>query len=223
MSAMSQLAPAAPRPGLPAIAPYPLPTPSDLPKARAPWVAERQRAALLVHDMQRYFLRPYAAGASPLAPVVANIARLVAHCRSLGIPIFYTAQDVKQDRRDRGLQAHLWGPGMTDSLEHRPIVPELAPNDADIVLVKHRYSAFQRSNLEPLMRARGRDQLVICGVYAHIGCLLTAADAFMRDIEPFFIADAVADFSREKHDSAIAYVADVCGVPLLAHQIMDAL
>ena len=37
------------------------------------------------------------------------------------------------------------------------------------------------------------------------------------------IADAVADFSREKHDSAIAYVADVCGVPLLAHQIMDVL
>lgn len=225
MSAMSKLAPAAvgPRPGLPAIAPYALPTQSDLPKARAPWVGERQRAALLVHDMQRYFLRPYAAGASPLAPVIANIAGLVAHCRAVGIPIFYTAQEVKQDRRDRGLQAHLWGPGMTDCAEHRPIVPELAPNDADIVLVKHRYSAFQRSNLEPLMRARGRDQLIICGVYAHIGCLLTAADAFMRDIEPFFIADAVADFSREKHDAAIAYVADVCGVPLLARQMMDAL
>ncbi|UJX47942.1 isochorismatase family protein [Xanthobacter sp. YC-JY1] len=212
-----------PRPGLPAIAPYALPTQSDLPKARAPWVAERQRAALLVHDMQRYFLRPYAAEESPLAPVVANIARLVAHCRGAGIPIFYTAQEVKQDRRDRGLQADLWGAGMTDPTEHRPIVPELAPNDTDIVLVKHRYSGFQRSNLEALMRARGRDQLVICGVYAHIGCLLTAADAFMRDIEPFFIADAVADFSREKHDSAIAYVADVCGVPLVAQQAMDVL
>lgn len=222
-TAPTPAAPAATRPGLPVIPPYALPAACDLPKARAPWVAERQRCALLVHDMQRYFLRPYAAGTSPLAPAIANIARLVARCREIGIPVFYTAQEVGQDRRDRGLQAHLWGPGMSDPLEHRPIIAELAPADTDFMLVKHRYSAFQRSNLEPLMRARGRDQLIICGVYAHIGCLLTAADAFMRDIEPFLVADAVADFSREKHDAAMAYVADVCGVPLLARQIMDAL
>ncbi|QRG05734.1 isochorismatase family protein [Xanthobacter dioxanivorans] len=223
MNAPSAIAAQPPAPGLPRIAPYALPQAADLPQARAGWRLERDRAALLVHDMQLYFARPYAPDASPLAPMVANIARLVAHCRAAGIPVFYTAQEVRQDRRDRGLQADLWGPGMSDPLEHQPLLRQLTPQAGDFVLVKHRYSAFQRSNLEALIRARGRDQLVVCGVYAHIGCLLTAAEAFMRDIQPFLAADALADFSREKHDMALAYVADVCGVPLVTDQIVAAL
>lgn len=210
-------------PPLPRIAPYPLPEAAELPPARAGWQFAPRRAVLLVHDMQRYFLRPFPTDVTPLAPLVANIARLIAAARAASMPIFYTAQEVHQDRRDRGLQADLWGPGMSDPAEHRPILDALAPVGSDIVLVKHRYSAFQRSNLETLMRARGRDQLIIAGVYAHIGCTLTAADAFMRDIEPFMVADALADFSRAKHDLALSYVADVCGVPLTTAQILEVL
>ncbi|RDE07843.1 isochorismatase family protein [Pelagibacterium lacus] len=209
--------------GLPQIAPYPLPSETELPKARGPWIVARDRAALLIHDMQNYFLRVYAPDASPIAPVIANIASLAAACRLAGIPVFYTAQNGDQDRRDRGLQADIWGPGMTSAPEHQAIVAALAPQPEDFVLVKHRYSAFQRSNLETLMRARGRDQIVICGVYGHIGCMLTAAEAFQRDIETFFIADAIADFSRERHDMAVDYVAERCGVPMSTRQLIATL
>ncbi|MBJ3778757.1 isochorismatase family protein [Acuticoccus sp. 2012] len=208
---------------MPQIAAYALPTLHDLPAPRAAFAFAPDRAALLIHDMQRYFVRPFAPQAAPIAPVIANIARLGAACRAAGMPVFYTAQTVDQDRRDRGLQAELWGPGMTDPEAHAPILPELAPEASDFVLVKHRYSAFQRSNLEPLLHARGRDQLVVCGVYAHIGCLLTVADAFMRDIEPFLVADAVADFSRIRHDMALSYVAAVCGTPVTTDMLMAAL
>jgi len=208
---------------LPQIASYALPLDHELPKARGPWQIERNRAALLIHDMQNYFLRAFTPDSAPLTPATANIARLAAHCRSVGIPVFYTAQNGDQDRRDRGLQADIWGPGMTSALEHQAITPELTPEAGDIVLVKHRYSAFQRSNLETLMRVRGRDQLIVCGVYAHIGCMLTAAEAFQRDIEAFFAADALADFSREKHDLAVNYVAERCGVPMNTSQLIAAL
>ncbi|MDJ0389494.1 isochorismatase family protein [Roseomonas sp. E05] len=209
--------------GLPTIPSYPLPRAEDLPAPRAPWRPERRRVALLVHDMQHYFVRPFVRDAAPLAPVVANIARLIAHARAHEIPVFYTAQKGNQDRRDRGLQADLWGPGMSDAPEHQPILPELQPAAGDFVLTKHRYSAFQRSNLETLMRVRGRDQLVVSGIYAHIGCTLTAAEAFMRDIEPFFVADATADFSEEKHRMAIGYVAGTCAVPMTTDQLLAAL
>jgi bifunctional isochorismate lyase/aryl carrier protein len=209
--------------GLPTIAPYALPGADELPSPRAPWTVQRDRAALLVHDMQQYFVRPYQRDASPMLEVVENIARLIAQARAAAMPVFYTAQHGNQDRRDRGLQADLWGPGMSDAPEHQPILPELTPAPGDFVLVKHRYSAFQRSNLETLMRARGRDQLVVCGIYAHIGCTLTAAEAFQRDIEPFFAADAVADFSREKHMMALHYVAGTCAVPMTTEQLLAAL
>lgn len=209
--------------GLPTVPAYALPIEAEIPASRAQWTLERDRAALLVHDMQGYFLRPYASDAEPLPGLISHIARLIAAARAAGAPVFYTAQHGDQDRRDRGLQADLWGTGMSRAPEHEDILSELAPAPGDFPLVKHRYSAFQRSNLESLMRARGRDQLIVCGVYAHIGCQLTAAEAFQRDIEPFFVADAVGDFSREKHMEAVAWAAAVCAVATSTGRILDRL
>ena len=209
--------------GLPKIAPYPLPVAEEIPRARGNWQPGVSRIALLVHDMQRYFLAAYAQDDAPLAPAVANLARLLAHCRARDIPVFYTAQRGHQQRCDRGLQADLWGPGMQAIAEHETIIDALAPADGDHVLVKHRYSAFQRSNLDTLMRARGRDQLLITGVYAHIGVLSTATEAFQRDIETFVAADAVADFSRADHDLALHWIARTCGVPMTTDRLLELL
>lgn len=208
---------------LPTIQPYPLPTRAELPTPRGAWQPQSERLALLVHDMQRYFLAAFAPDAAPLAPAVANIARLLAHCRARGIPVFYTAQRGHQDRRDRGLQADLWGPGMSATDAHEAIIEAVAPLPGDHVLVKHRYSAFQRSNLEAMMRARGRDQLLVTGVYAHIGCTATVAEGFQRDIESFIAADAVADFSRADHDLALHWIARTCGVPMTTDHLLETL
>ncbi|WP_346352069.1 isochorismatase family protein [Oceanimonas sp. AH20CE76] len=209
--------------GLPVISDYAQPTAQELPDARARWQPEAGRLALLVHDMQHYFLRPFNTAGAPLAPAIANIAALIAHCRARQIPVFYTAQRGNQQRCDRGLQADLWGPGMSRAPEHEAIIEALAPQPDDHVLVKHRYSAFQRSNLETLMRVRGRDQLLVTGVYAHIGCTATIAEAFQLDIEPFIAADAVADFSREDQMSALHWIARTCGVPMTTEQLLKAL
>ena len=208
---------------LPTVAAYAPPSEGDVPASRASWALEKGRAALLVHDMQRYFLRPYDLTAEPATSLLANTALLVQAARAAGMPVFYTAQVGDQARCDRGLQADLWGPGMNRTSEHQDIMPGVAPAGEDLVLVKHRYSAFQRSNLQTLMRARGRDQLVICGVYAHIGCQLTAAEAFQRDIQPFMAADALADFSREKHMAALAWAAQVCAVVMSTRRILERL
>lgn len=205
--------------GLPRIAAYPLPQAEEVPAPRGPWQPEPARMALLVHDMQNYFIGAFPAGQSPISPVIANIARLAAAARARGIPVFYTAQEGNQDRRDRGLQADLWGPGMRRDPDQQGIHPDLTPEPGDFVLVKHRYSAFQRSNLEQLLRVRGRDQLIVTGIYAHIGCLMSASEAFQRDIVPFFVADAVADYSREEHDMALRWVAGRCGVPMLTEPL----
>lgn len=209
--------------GLPKIPTYDLPTAADLPAPRGPWHLQAGRSALLIHDMQNYFTRAFVADAAPLAPAIANIAALADACRHADIPVFYTAQNGDQDRRDRGLQADLWGPGMRHIPEDQHIIPQLAPQPGDHVLVKHRYSAFQLSNLDHLLRVRGRDQLMITGIYAHIGCLMTAAEAFQRDIETFAIADAQADFTRAEHDMAMHWVAGRCGVAMTTQTAVNIL
>lgn len=213
----------APARRLPSIPAYALPREDELPPSRPDWPLAPDRAALLVHDMQHYFVDAFTPDVAPISDVIANIAALIEAARKRSVPVFYTAQNGDQDRRDRGLQADLWGPGMRHIAEHQLIIPTLVPEKGDIVLEKHRYSAFQRSNLESLMRVRGRDQLIICGIYAHIGCLFTAGEAFQRDIHPFFVADALGDFSRQWHDAALLHVADCCGIVRSTRQMIEAL
>lgn len=209
--------------GLPKIAEYRLPTEDELPVSTAPWKPSRDRVALLIHDMQGYFVRAFPAGVSPIEPVLANIDALRRHCDRLGVPVFYTAQPGQQDPKERGLQTAFWGPGMGSSPDDRDIVERIAPLPGHEVVTKWRYSAFQKSDFEAQLRARGRDQLIVTGVFAHIGCLLTAAEAFMRDIEPFFVADAVADFSRARHDQAVEYAAGRCAVPVTTARLLKEL
>ena len=193
---------------IPRIQTYPMPT--QLPAGKVGWAVAPARAALLVHDMQQYFVDFYDPRQPPVPELVANIGRLLGACRKAGIPIVYTAQPGDQDPRDRALLTDFWGPGLGAKVELTRILPQLAPQAGDTVMSKWRYSAFKRSELESWLKAQGRDQLLICGVYAHIGCLMTAAEAFMLDIQAFMIGDALADFSQEEHEQALAYAAARC-------------
>ncbi|MFO5713139.1 isochorismatase family protein, partial [Klebsiella pneumoniae] len=53
------------------------------------------------------------------------------------------------------------------------------------------------------MRSAGRDQLVLCGVYAHVGVLISTVDAYSNDIQPFLVADAIAAFSEAHQRTAL--------------------
>ncbi|RFS84204.1 isochorismatase family protein [Actinomadura spongiicola] len=205
------------------IAPYRMPGEDDLPPAAVPWRPRPDRAVVLVHDMQRYFLRPFPAGRSPLTGLLANTAKLLATARAAGVPVMYTAQPGGMTREERGLLHDFWGPGMGKEEAERAIADDVAPEQGETVLTKWRYSAFFRSDLEERMRRSGRDQLVVCGVYAHMGCLLTACDAYNRDIQPFLVADALADLTLDDHLMALRYAADRCAVPLSTADALAAL
>ncbi|OAN28199.1 isochorismatase family protein [Pseudomonas oryzihabitans] len=208
---------------IPRLASYPLPQPDGFPAIKVDWTPAADRAVLLIHDMQRYFVEFYGDSSPLIDQVVANIAALRAWADAQGVPVVYTAQPTDQPPADRALLNDMWGPGLTQADPAlQQVVDELAPKDGDVVLTKWRYSAFHRSNLQDLMTEWRRDQLIVCGVYAHIGCLTTCTDAFMRDIQAFLIGDAVADFSEEEHRMALRYVATRCGSTLSTAQVTGA-
>ncbi len=195
----------------------------DLPVSRATWELDAGRAAVLVHDLQRYFVTPFTDGCPALAGALAATEQIVQAARAAGVPVFYTAQQGDQDPADRGLQGDLWGPGMSTDPAHTAIVAEVAPSETDAIVEKHRYSAFARTDLAGRLAAAGRDQLIITGVYAHIGVTATALDAFQREIHPFVVADAVADLGAEQHRRALELIASCCGVVILADDVLGAL
>jgi isochorismate hydrolase len=195
---------------IPSIPGYSVPQRDERAADTAPWVVDPTRAALLIHDMQKFFLAPFGTRSTLLTGLVANIARLRAASAGAGIPVIYTVQPGRMTPEERGLLADFWGPGMESTPEDRAIVDELAPRDGDLVLTKWRYSAFHRTDLLAHLRRQGRDQLLVCGVYAHVGCLMTCADAFSHDIQPFLVADAVADFTSQYHQMALSYAAERC-------------
>ena len=191
------------------------------------WRVDPARAALLVHDMQRYFVRAFELerDGQPLPDAqiniaIANIRRLLDAAHAANIPVYYTAQPPRQNPADRRLLTDFWGDGLQDD-ENARILDELAPTEADTVLTKWRYSAFVRSPLEEQLKDLGRDQLIIGGIYAHIGCLTTALEAFMRDIQPFMVADALADFTVEEHRMACEYASGRCARVLNTAEVLE--
>lgn len=210
---------------LPKIAPYSYREQKH--QNRVNWRVDPARAALLVHDMQRYFVRAFELerDGQPLPDAqiniaIANIRRLLDAAHAANIPVYYTAQPPRQNPADRRLLTDFWGDGLQDD-ENAQILDELAPTEADTVLTKWRYSAFVRSPLEEQLKDLGRDQLIIGGIYAHIGCLTTALEAFMRDIQPFMVADALADFTEKEHRMACEYASGRCARVLNTAEVLE--
>jgi bifunctional isochorismate lyase/aryl carrier protein len=208
---------------LPKIQPYAMPVESELPVNKVTWTPDTKRSVLLIHDMQQYFMNAFTAGQSPVVELIDHISQLRSKCHELGIPVVYSAQPGGQTPEQRGLQLDFWGAGIDGGPVQKEIIDALAPAPQDTFMTKWRYSAFQKTDLFELMQRDGRDQLIVCGIYAHIGCLMTSCEAFMRDIQAFLVADAVADFSADKHRMALTYAAERCAVTLTTGRLLESL
>lgn len=193
---------------IPKIAPYQVLQPESFPVNKVDWMIEPKKSVVLVHDLQAYFLNFFDTRLSPIPELIQNVKKVTENARAAGIPVVYTAQPANQDPKERALLTDFWGSGLTQDTE---IVPEVSPQSGDIQYTKWRYSAFKKTPLLQWMREEQRDQLIIVGVYGHIGVLSTALDAFMLDVKPFVIGNAIADFSKEDHMYTLKYISGRSG------------
>ncbi|AVF65993.1 TPA: isochorismatase family protein [Vibrio alginolyticus] len=203
---------------IPKIAGYEIPEVDTFPDNKVNWSIEPDKAVLLVHDMQDYFINFFDKAKQPIPHLLRNVQNVAQAARHADIPVVYTAQPANQDPKERALLTDFWGTGLTQETE---IIAEVAPEQGDIQYKKWRYSAFKKTPLLDWMREAGRDQLIIVGVYGHIGILSTALDAFMLDVKPFIVGDAIADFSLEDHQYALKYVAGRAGCIKSMSQVIN--
>ncbi len=155
------------------------------------------KTALIVVDMQNDFVAPGAPLESSAGrAMVPHLRRALVYCREQGIPVIYTAHVHRPGGYDQGLLAHApaigRGVALVDGSPGGAIFPEVAPRDGEIVISKHRFSAFYGTDLEIILRGLGLTTVVITGVTTENCCHATARDAFFRDFQVVFLADATA-------------------------------
>lgn len=192
------------------IAPYPLPGTSVLAQNKVKWPVRVQDCALVIHDMQNFWLGFY----DDCSTLLENVVRLRTLCKRHGIPVAYTQAEKPKALAERALGLEMWGPGLAAdylSDDDRAICSALAPSEDDYVVRKPRYSGFFKTDLEDILQRTNRKHILLTGVFGHHGVLLTAADAYMRNIKVSLVVDAISDYSLRDHEATMAYVAEVCG------------
>ncbi len=182
---------------------------TDLSSLGPGWDIEWDGAAVLVHDMQEYFVR--ALPSEVRTPLCSNVAKVVRMARERDAPIIYSGQPGRMTPEQRGLLLDFWGPGMTSSPEDRELVTQALARESDLRITKWRYSAYSRTILSEYLETRRRNQLIVCGIYTHVGIVATAIDAMSRDVKVFVVADATADFSWRHQLGALDYIGGRCG------------
>jgi isochorismate hydrolase len=178
-------------------------------------------AALLVLDLQNYFLDPASHAYLPAAPpILPGIRALQAAFQRRGRPVIFTRH--ANTPQDAGQMAHWWRDLLEPGSPRGQISPALDPTDG-CVLQKSQYDAFYQTDLEALLRRQGVEQVVVSGVMTHLCCETTARSAFVRGFQVFFLADATATTSAAHHRAALLNLAHGFAVPVLQAEILEAL
>ena len=166
---------------------------------------EPRKSALLVLDMQSYFLQPashaYVPSAKAILPGVSALVRAYSAC---GLPVIFTRHI--NTPQDAGMMARWWHDLITIENPLSEIIPELDTSKG-LVLHKTRYDAFYCTSLEDELRQKSVQQLVITGVMTHLCCETTARAAFMRGFEVFFLLDGTATYNQRFHRAALLNLA----------------
>jgi len=168
----------------------------------------REKAALLVIDMQRFFLDP----ASPTftcggLAILPTLKRLIAAFRAAGRPVIYTRHVHHPDRLDAGIMGWWWEGMCLEGSAESEVHADLAPLPNEKVILKHRYSTFYNTDLETVLRCLKIEDLVISGIMTNMCCESTARDAYYRDYRVFFLADGTGSINEEMHLASLLNLA----------------
>lgn len=167
---------------------------------RQSMVLNKQKTALMVVDMQKFFLNPesptFTCGGLAILP---NIKRLITASRDAGRPVIFTKHVHHPDNIDAGIMGWWWEGMCLEGSPESEIHDKIAPLHNEKVILKHRYSAFYNTDLETILRCLRIEDIVICGVMTNMCCESTARDAYYRDYRVFIPADGTGSINEEMH------------------------
>jgi isochorismate hydrolase len=179
------------------------------------------RSALLVLDLQNYFLDPSSHAFVPSAPaILPGIQALIRAYRRRSLPVVFTRH--ANTPQDAAMMACWWRDLLALESPLSKLSPLLETGDCP-VLLKSQYDAFYQTGLEETLRQVGVRQVLVCGVMAHLCCETTARSAFTRGFEVFFLVDGTASYNRDFHQASLLNLAHGFASLLLTGEALAAL
>jgi isochorismate hydrolase len=178
-----------------------------------------ESAALLVLDMQNFFLDPKSHAFVPSSPhIITNIKSLIQFFVDNQSPIIFSRHI--SDSRDEDIMSNWWRDTIQENEEKSYITNKLDTSIGNVI-IKHQYSAFFKTNLHALLEFYGVSQLVITGVLTHLCCETTARDAFMNNFQVFFLFDATATYNEQLHLGTLHAISHGFGICLSTQSILE--
>lgn len=196
--------------------------------------------ALVVIDMQRYFVRPgpgYTFGQvwgilSPddarkyfdtiASTVIPNIKKLLFRCRELAVPVYFTAfGSIREDghdlprwaRQQNVLSQRLVGAAIYPSRSDPSwqIDDDVAPRPEEYVVAKTTSGPLSSTNLDVTLRARGIETLLVVGVATNVCVTQSAREFADRGFRVIIPYDACTTIGEQRHEAALETFAFIFG------------
>jgi isochorismate hydrolase len=101
------------------------------------------------------------------------------------------------------------------------VVEDLRPRKEDQILLKRRFSAFFKTDLDQTLRLLGADTVVITGINTHVCVYATAMDSVCNDFYAIVLEDCSASRDREVHQGSIEVLRQGGLSPLLRVMSLD--
>lgn len=178
--------------------------------------ADPKVAALLVVDMQNDFCHPQGVSGkrgrqqTMTIEMAPRLEAFIKACRGVGMPVIFvktihypwTDSPSWVRRLDRDGGDSVCRPGTWGAEFYAGIQPE----EGEIIITKHRYSAFLETNLDLVLRSRGIRSLLISGVGTNVCVESTLRDGYMRDYYIVLLEDCVGATDLELHEATLKNV-----------------
>jgi isochorismate hydrolase len=179
-----------------------------------------QSSALFVIDMQYFFCDPsshaYFKTATTIIPTIQQLLRSYRH---QSLSVIFTRYAVLRTESP-GAMGRWWNDILHDDDDRSNIITPLNPLPNELVIRKTQYSAFFETDLDKILKKRHITNVVITGVLTHLCCETTARDAFMRNFDVFFVADATASDKQTLHNASVRTLSDGFATVVTADEVL---
>lgn len=157
--------------------------------------------ALLVMDFQTAIVDGYASDKDGL---LARTAHVIDTCRKAGMKVIYLVVGFRPgypeaSPRNRSFSAIRDTGRFIEGSAGTDVHPAVAPKPGDVIVTKHRVSAFFGTDLDLVLRANGIETLVLSGIATSGVVLSTIRHAADADYRIIVVADCCADPDSEVH------------------------